>query len=117
MKAVNASDIVQAVLALCKEHGGKPLLREVAEGLERELGGSGTLPVLLITPSGDAGELTKKITDLLEKKFDRPVALMLKADPAMIGGVVVQFGDERVDLSVRGALEQLEKNLSMTALS
>ncbi len=117
MKDVSASDLVQAVVGLSKDHGGKAFLREVLAGLERELGGAGTLPVVILTPSGDAGDLAAKVTEMLTKKFDRPVQLTQKADPSMIGGVIVQFGDERVDLSVRGALEQFGSALSTVSLS
>lgn len=111
MTKATASDIVRAVLELCESNGGKATLREVVSSLERELGAPGVLAVTLTTPSGDAGEAGKRIVAAIEKKTGRTVSLSQKADPALIGGMIVQFADERVDLSVRGALSQFEQSL------
>ncbi len=115
MTQTSAADVVQAVIELSKKNGGKAFLREVTDALRKEAGGEGTIAVTLTTPSGDAGELGKGVAAAIEKKFGRPVAVTQKKDPSLIGGVILQFGDERVDLSVRGALASFEQSLRSQA--
>ena len=43
----------------------------------------------------------------LETKFGRKVIATQSTDPELIGGVVIQVGDEVMDASVRGGLETL----------
>ena len=73
---------------------------------------SEVLSVLVITPKGDIGESKAPIVAAIEKKFGRVVEIVQKADSTMIGGAVIQIGDERIDLSVRGALTDLQKALN-----
>ncbi|MBI5330341.1 MAG: F0F1 ATP synthase subunit delta [Betaproteobacteria bacterium] len=47
----------------------------------------------------------------LESKFGRKIIATQSTDPDLIGGVVVQVGDEVMDASVRGGLEQLAVTL------
>ncbi len=111
MTQTTAADVVQAVLELSKKNGGKAFIREVADALRKEAVGEGAIMVTLTTPTGDAGELGKSVAATIEKKFDRPVTVTQKKDPSLIGGVILQFGDERIDLSVSGALGRFEQSL------
>jgi len=47
----------------------------------------------------------------LEAKLGRKVSASQSTDPALIGGVVIQVGDEVMDASVRGGLESLAVTL------
>ena len=47
----------------------------------------------------------------LETKFGRKVNATQSTDPTLIGGVVIQVGDEVMDASVRGRLESLAVTL------
>ncbi len=66
---------------------------------------------VLVTPSGDAGELTGRITEVLERTLARPVMLEQRADASMIGGAVLLIGNERIDLSVKGSLAAMAEGL------
>jgi len=55
-----------------------------------------------LTPEQMAGLVAK-----LETKFGRKINATQSTDPELIGGVVVQVGDEVMDASVRGGLETL----------
>ena len=83
------------------------LLKEALEEHER------TIVIHLITPTGDAGTLAKTIADLIEKRYHRPVSVIQEADPSMIGGVIISFGDERLDLSVRATLRSYARALKV----
>jgi F-type H+-transporting ATPase subunit delta len=116
MTQTTAADVVQAVLELSKKNGGKAMLRDVIAALQKEVAGEGTIAVTLTTPTGDAGEMATSVAQVIEKKFGRPVLVTQKKNPSLIGGVILQFGDERMDLSVRGALEQFEQTLRTNVL-
>ena len=48
----------------------------------------------------------------LEKRFGRKLALTVEIEPELIGGVRVVVGDEVLDTSVRGRLEQMRVALA-----
>lgn len=75
---------------------------------------SQTLIVTLATPSGSAGTLTQSVKQLLEKKTGRPVEILEKKDPSLIGGVVISYGDQRIDYSVRSSLTDALSTLSIS---
>lgn len=105
---LNAADTVRALIELSKTlpHGGQ-FLREVRDGLTAEVGsGSSVIDVVITTPTGDAGDLKQAVKEMLKSRFKKPVQITEKADKSLIGGAIVMFGDERIDLSVRGSLTQ-----------
>ena len=53
----------------------------------------------------------KKITEKLEQVTGKSIKLRLHVDDRLIGGVVVQIGDKRIDGSVTGRLMKLRKEL------
>lgn len=83
------------------------MLRQALEDHEK------TIAIRVITPSGDAGPLADAIADLIRSKFGRPVNVTQEADAALIGGVVIAFGDERLDLSVRSKLDAYGRTLKL----
>lgn len=107
MKA-SAKDMTKALLQYAATLPNREeFLREVQRELVREIGDAGkTLAVQIVTPSGDAGPLKAHLATMLEQKTGRMVEVSERADPAMIGGVIINFGDEQVDMSVRSSLEQ-----------
>lgn len=84
--------------------------------LSREVRGDASVTVTLTTPSGDEPALAASVTALLEKKLGKSVQLTQRGNPGLIGGAVVQIGDEQIDLSVRGALNDLDANLRSAAI-
>ena len=58
-----------------------------------------------------AYELTNEqmapITQRLEKRYGKNIAVRSKIDPALIGGFSVKCGDEVIDLSIKGRLDKL----------
>ncbi len=53
------------------------------------------------------------LTRRLKSRFGREVDLEIDVDESLIGGVVIRTGDEVIDGSVRGRLEQLGKQLAV----
>ncbi|ALM09574.1 MAG TPA: hypothetical protein DEB30_02005 [Candidatus Peribacter riflensis] len=81
--------------------------------VEREwLKRDGAVPVRITTVSGHAGPLAKEIADTVEKALKRACHIEERADPALMGGVLLQVGDERYDATLRGALSVLAARLA-----
>ncbi len=103
-----ASDVVKALLEWSRQHDDpEAFLRDVRDGLAKHVRlGDQTVRAEIVTPDGKAAELVAAVEELLKNKFSGPVEVIERADPALIGGAVVTFGDEQIDMSVRGALRQ-----------
>jgi F-type H+-transporting ATPase subunit delta len=121
--AVPASRVADVILAVCGEklgaEGGN-LARLLAENKRLAL-----LPEIVslfeALKSEQEGGLTAHVTSAfsltaeqmasliakLETKFGRKVTATQSVDNELIGGVVIQVGDEVMDASVRGGLEAL----------
>ncbi len=67
---------------------------------------SGTLVVTITTPTGESGTLKDTVQKAIEKKTGKKVTIRDAADKKLIGGVVVSYGDERIDLSLDRALQE-----------
>lgn len=125
--AVSSSRVAEVVLAVCGDklgaEGGN-LARLLTENKRLAL-----LPEIVslfeALKSGQEGELAAHITSAfvltdmqlvglvakLEAKFGRKVTATQSVDSELIGGVVIQVGDEVMDASVRGGLEALAVTL------
>jgi len=53
----------------------------------------------------------QRLARALEKRFGQPVALSVKIDPNILGGLVVQVRDVTMDSSVKNQLESLRERL------
>jgi len=53
------------------------------------------------------------LVERLKKRFGREIDLEVEVDNSLIGGVVIRTGDEVIDGSVRGRLEQLGRQLAV----
>ena len=53
-------------------------------------------------------EQTRAVEDALQKVEGRNVALSLKVDPSLIGGMVVQIGSRMIDSSLRTQLDRMK---------
>ena len=54
----------------------------------------------------------KRITDKLEKRLLKKVIPTIKHNPDIIGGLIIQIGDDVIDMSLRKKLENLSKNIT-----
>ena len=125
--AVSTERVTDLVLAVCGETlgaEGANLVRLLAENKRLAL-----LPEIVslfeAAKAAQEGELSAHVTTAypldaaqlasltakLETKFGRKVTATQSTDPELIGGVVIQVGDEVMDASVRGGLEQLAVTL------
>lgn len=57
----------------------------------------------------------QQLQQALAKKWDRQIELECKEDPEMLGGLLIRFGDQVIDYSLRGLLQQLQQQIVSTA--
>jgi F-type H+-transporting ATPase subunit delta len=108
-----ADELVRNFLVLVAERGRAAELDEIHREFERLLAAeTGRLTLELTTAvelsDGEADEIVAQI----EQTSGRTVEATRKVDPALIGGVVLQVGDRRLDASVRGRIERLSRELA-----
>lgn len=63
--------------------------------------------VTLTTAFELTDEQKQRLTQALAKRLDRRVELSVRSDQSIIGGVVIEAGDEVIDASLRGRLNRL----------
>jgi F-type H+-transporting ATPase subunit delta len=54
----------------------------------------------------------ERLTDVLTRFYGRPVALQVTVDPSVLGGLIVQVGDEVIDGSIAHRLEAAGRRLA-----
>ncbi len=87
-------------------------LEEILEQLEELLRkGRGPLRVELVSALPLAESLEKSLSALLEERFGEPVQLIRDTDPRLLGGLVLRLEDRELDLSLKGALREMERTL------
>ncbi|MDO8649119.1 MAG: F0F1 ATP synthase subunit delta [Candidatus Peregrinibacteria bacterium] len=69
------------------------------------------LTVTITTPTGDAGPLKMKVAETLKARLGRDVEIVEEKDPTLLGGALIAFGDQRIDLTMRGALDTVAQEL------
>lgn len=71
----------------------------------------GVIPVTLTTVKGHAGPVKEELLAIVRNAIKRPCALSERADPGIVGGLMLSIGDERFDCTLRGALGQLSARI------
>jgi F-type H+-transporting ATPase subunit delta len=61
--------------------------------------------------------VTAEVTSFIEKQSGKKVALNATVDPSLIGGLVIQVGDNLYDASISGSLNKVKQNLLNTYIS
>ncbi len=108
-----AKAAIDSAFEMLKSQGLDKESAHLARDLQAEISlRAGTVNAVLITPSGHAGPLLEKVKSVLEQKLNRPVGITERADKSLLGGAILEYGDERIDLSVRGALENARMHLT-----
>jgi F-type H+-transporting ATPase subunit delta len=58
-----------------------------------------------------------EVTSFIEKQSGKKVSLTTSVDPTLIGGLVIQVGDNLYDASIAGKLNKVKQNLLNTYIS
>lgn len=86
-----------------------PQIRYLFEQLKAQH--DGVLDANIVSAFEVSSNQLKKLIGALEQKFKRKVEAKVRVDPGLIGGVIVEIGDEIFDASVRGKLEAMANAL------
>jgi F-type H+-transporting ATPase subunit delta len=54
----------------------------------------------------------ERLSATLERVYARPIALHVEVDPSIGGGLVIKVGDEVIDGSVNGRLDDLRRRFA-----
>ena len=101
--------LLDAALVYLDRHGLSSDIRQFPRVLAEEwYKKEGSTPVTLTTPSGRAGAHGERISVTIGDSLKKKVFLTERADPALLGGARLSYGDERLDFSLCSALEQFD---------
>ena len=70
------------------------------------------LSVRVVSAIALEDDQAERMKAALARRFEREIELVSEIDPSVIGGAVVYAGDQVIDGSLRGRLQQLSNNLS-----
>lgn len=87
-----------------------PEIREIFEQRKAEQEGIVEAKIASAFPLSDAQ--VKQLVSRLEDKYKRKVVAQVSVEPELIGGVKVAVGDEVLDATVRGKLEEMRAVLT-----
>jgi F-type H+-transporting ATPase subunit delta len=108
----DADELVRNFLLLLAEKGRIGELDEIAAELDALVAREqGRLNVELTTAYELSDAEADAILQRIQQSSGRTVEATRKVDPGLVGGIVLQAGSLRVDASVRGRLERLQRAL------
>lgn len=79
----------------------------VGRELERLLGANGQVELNVTTAHGLSAELKETVTKMFSEGSSK-VIINEQQDPAVLGGVLVESGEKRLDLTVRRQIQRLK---------
>lgn len=86
-------------------HGLGELAEEAAKRRERSV-------AYVVSPGPLSEQQQERLAATLNRIYARPIALHVEVDPAIQGGLVIRVGDEIIDGSATGRLDQLRRRLA-----
>lgn len=111
-KAFGSEDPVSRLLLLLIDHNRIPYVGEIADAFDaRMLDYERTAEVLVTTAVPMTPDQLERLSQKLSAKFQKTIRIKERIDRSMIGGVIVQYGDTRIDNSLKLRLEALRTQL------
>ena len=100
-------------LAILARRDRLELVPEIAQIFHRLLNEHRGIAVAQVTTAVPLDERQKsQIASRLGQRIGKTVNVEARVDPAILGGVIAQIGDNVIDGSVRGRLERLRRSLT-----
>jgi len=106
-------DRFRGFLNVLADNGRLPLLPEITRLFQRlRAEAEKRLQVRVVSAVPLDEDQSSRLRDALARRFERDIELENEIDEALIGGAVVYAGDEVIDGSLRGRLQQLSSSLA-----
>ncbi|MDT9595108.1 F0F1 ATP synthase subunit delta [Nocardioides zeae] len=80
------------------------------ERVAADVNGERVATVTVAKPLADADRA--RLVDVLSRQYSRPVHLNVVVDPSVVGGVLVEIGDDVIDGTVSGRLDTARRRLA-----
>ena len=101
------------LLFLLIDHGRVPFLHEIADDFDaRMLDYQGAADVQVTTAVAMSPEQKERLRAAIGRKLGKTIRITEHIDRSILGGVIVQYGDTRIDNSVKFRLDALKAKLS-----
>ena len=101
------------LLFLLIDHGRLPYLGEIADTFDAlMLDYQNTENVTVTTAVALTPEQKERLRTALSEKLHKVIRITERIDRSILGGVIVQYGDARIDNSVKFRLDALKEQLS-----
>lgn len=101
-----------SLVKLMAENGRLDVLPQVSEMFEHlKSQQEGIREAKIVSAFALSGSQLKDLVANIELKFKHKIEAHVSVDPELIGGVIVEIGDEILDSSVRGKLEAMAVSL------
>jgi hypothetical protein len=118
LPAAEIPALADAAAALLGRHG---LLREsrtfpaLVERVWKQQ--EGVTSVRITTRTGNAGHAAQEILKIVQEALKSPCVLEERADPRVLGGLMLLIGDERFDATLRSSLTGLASRITQPILT
>ncbi len=107
---MSGETVVTRLIDLLAERGKLPLLAEIQRQLDLMIARSSSCIDVDVTVATKLDEAEKdSLRAALRKMTGSDVTLKIEQDASILGGLIVQIGDRRIDSSVRSRLEALRQ--------
>ena len=101
------------MLFLLIDHGRVPFLNEIADDFDAKmLDYQGSVEVHVTTAVAMSPDQKERLRSVLSRKLGKVIRITEHIDRSILGGVIVQYGDTRIDNSVKYRLDALKAQLS-----
>jgi F-type H+-transporting ATPase subunit delta len=113
----DSAPVLSNFLQVLVDRGRLAELRPIARSFHgRVAEGMGQIEITAITAVPLDDEMRTKIVERIERQTGRTAALTERVDEDLIGGLVLEVGEIRVDGSIRSRLDALRRNLDKAPL-
>jgi F-type H+-transporting ATPase subunit delta len=109
-KANEYSNLIDSFIRLLAKHKMLGKTRQIIRYLKAHIDEQQNIKTVYVSTTQSLDHVSKKhIVEYLEKLLKNKIEILEKIKPELIGGVVIEYDDVRLDGSVRKQLEILEQ--------
>jgi F-type H+-transporting ATPase subunit delta len=109
----DADELVMNTLALLVENHRMPVVHRIRREFDRLWREENKLLPVQITSAIELDErVVQRLGDELGRQTDRRIDLDARVDPDILGGIVLQVGNQILDASIRSRLERLRREVT-----